>query len=380
MATALKPSLARLLLFALVPCFLLFGTLELIARLRERTGRPQPITELAQGFSAMSRVFVPHPSKPNTMVTNPSRAHVFVAQEFAQPKPAHTVRIAALGESSVYYLQNDFARIAARLSSNQSFEILNAGGQSYGSERLSLVALELLEYSPDLLFVYMGHNEFEEAEQMALIHPELSGPVQIAFDHSSLIRLAVRLLTEANVEKLKAEHKKRLLSDEPDVARAWKVEFSEQDVQSRMRNFRANLQGIIELYRSRNIPVILSTVPSNLVRPYLPRESIPEFFTSFKAYKLARFSEAKEIARKVLREARGRHQSSDLENTILRDLARQYRLPLLDVEAIITESEPHKIPGETLFADHCHLSSAGNQLLANGLERLLANPGILPRY
>jgi len=254
-------------------------------------------------------------------------------------------------------------------------QILNAGGQSYGSERLTLVARELLEYEPDMLFIYMGHNEFEEAEQLALIRPDLSGFSEAAFESSALVRLTVTALSSARIHALEEQHRMRVLTEEPNTTRAWRTQFTERDVENRMRTFRANLSRIIEQYKAKGVPVILSTVPSNLVKPYLPKESVQDFFPAFRAYKLGQFEESKRIARKVLSEAIGRHQSSDRENAILRELALSYQLPLLDVEALISRSEPHGIPGETLFADHCHLNARGNSILAEALEAMILKIG-----
>ncbi len=365
----------RLALYSILPCVIFFGLLELGAVFLESEKRPLPL-ELSGGFSATSRVFIPDSEKPGVMRTSPQKTRAFLHQEFTTAKPEGGFRIAVLGESSVYYLQTEFEALAPRLKKElgvPNVDIINAGGQSYGSERLALVAKELLDYSPDFVFIYIGHNEFEEAEQLALIRPELSGALQLAYDHSALIRVAVTALSASKIRALEDEHKMRLLSQEPNTSRAWRVQFTERDVALRMRTFRGNISSIIELFRSRGIPVLISTVPSNLVRPYLPKESLSDFYQAFRDYKLGKFEQSKTLARKVLREARGRHQSSDLENAILRELVELHKVPLLDMEKLITEAEPNKIPGETLFADHCHLNEKGNRILAEALFEILKN-------
>ena len=44
-------------------------------------------------------------------------------------------------------------------------------------------------------------------------------------------------------------------------------------------------------------------------------------------------------------------------------------MPLADVEAAVIAAEPHGVPGETLFNDHCHLNPAGNALLVRVYEK-----------
>lgn len=63
-----------------------------------------------------------------------------------------------------------------------------------------------------------------------------------------------------------------------------------------------------------------------------------------------------------------RHQSSDLENDIVRQVVLKHTLPLADVEKRIIEAEPHHVPGETLFGDHCHLNEQGRVIMAQEYE------------
>ena len=72
-----------------------------------------------------------------------------------------------------------------------------------------------------------------------------------------------------------------------------------------------------------------------------------------------------------MREAPARHQSSSSENEIIRSLARRYDVPLADIEARIEQSEPHGVPGETLFRDHCHLNAHGMRLWREAFESIV---------
>jgi len=84
-----------------------------------------------------------------------------------------------------------------------------------------------------------------------------------------------------------------------------------------------------------------------------------------------KYAEAEALGKQVLRDAVGRHQSSPRENEIIRAIAADNQLPVADVEAVITRAEPHGVPGETLFSDHCHLNAEGNKILAATLEEKL---------
>ena len=119
------------------------------------------------GFDAESRVFVPSVDNPEIMVIDPAKAASFEMQRFPLKKPARTLRIAVLGGSSVRNIHEHLQERRTRLAENltrcyDDVEYINAGGDAYGSHRLVLLAVELLLYEPDLVFIYSGHNEFND--------------------------------------------------------------------------------------------------------------------------------------------------------------------------------------------------------------------------
>ncbi len=80
-------------------------------------------------------------------------------------------------------------------------------------------------------------------------------------------------------------------------------------------------------------------------------------------YESGRWEEGLALAREILANASPRHQSSDQENRVIRQVTAKWGIPLADVEAAVIAREPHGIPGETLFSDHCHLNEKGNRIL-----------------
>jgi lysophospholipase L1-like esterase len=362
----------RPLVFALIPTLLVLGSIEIAARIYESWHPPHAI-DFDAGFSSSARAFIPLSPGSNTMHTNPEKSGIVVDQTFSLRKPAGTFRIAALGESSVNYLQANFQKLAEVLKSELHFrrvEIINAGARSYGSQRLEIMARELLAYQPDLLFLYMGHNEFEEVEQFHLSQAALA-PALSVFYRLASVRVATSMFFGARLKQLEREHAERLASTQPDVARAWTTKFTQADVAERMNFFHENLNSIVDAYQKQGIPVLMSTIPSNLIHPYLPREGMEEYDLVYRELYRNNFDKAHDLGRQILRKTAGRHQSSDLENGILRDVAAKHGIQLVDVEAAVSEAEPHHIPGETLFTDHCHLNEKGNAVLIAELHKAI---------
>ena len=344
---------------------IVLGLLEAGARLVEVIRPPLPV-DYGLGFDAASRLYVPDPADPAWRVTRSSKRRFFLEQRFAAEKPEATVRIVALGGSAVQYADRELRRMLEALRDPlerrvRAVELINAGGLAYGSHRLVPLLVELLEYRPDLVLLYTGHNEFEEIEQLDLARrgaPRL----ERALAHLAFFRLLRDGVTAVRAGILANRHDARLLASAPAQARAWNHAFTPEEIAERMSAFRRNLEIMIRLCRENGVALVIGSVPSNLYRPMLPPDQRGLFRPVFKDYRAGRWKRGAALARRLLRAAPARHQASDAENDIIRTLAERYRVPLADVEDRVARSEPHGVPGETLFRDHCHLNAHGMHL------------------
>ncbi len=374
----------RTLAYSLLPAVLLLGGLETAARVIEIWVPPR-IVDYGLGFNPGSRLFVPDDSEPGMMRTNPQKPEltIFVPQRFAMPKPQKTFRIVALGGSSIQYLGNFhylWTRMEPRLKEGMALEFINAGGSSYGSHRLVPWAAEMLGYEPDLVLLYTGNNEFEELHQLQLAQVErvwLQERIyQLAFFRFLRDRTAwfqIRQLQSAHNRQILARDNLDTPRSRPDIA-----QLPHGEIIERMEKFRANLATIITLCQANDVPVVIGTVPSNLIRPelysgtgYEEYEPVRELFAA------GAYIKGAQLARRVLQDII-HHQATDRENTAIRSLAKEFGIPLADVEAAIVEAEPHHVPGETLFHDHCHLNEEGKKIQMEVYERCFAEIMRLP--
>lgn len=360
----------RTLAIVLLPVICLIAVLEGLARLIE-IWRPPMVEDVGQGFTAESRLFVPSPDDPGVMTTNPRKTVSFREQTFTVRKPAGVFRIFALGGSSVNYLDFEFPLLADRLTRAipgvRRAEILNCGGLSYGSHRLVLIASEVIQYEPDLILFYEAHNEFEEVEQLDLANLSLA-PVQSVLTHSALYRFMRDRIAERRIVALReAQASRRIAESIPDTSRTWGHVFSPQERKERMDKFCTNLERIVQICQDAGVPLILGTVPSNLIRPSLQEQAGHAYEPVLELFKQGQYEQGRALAQSILAEA-VRHQASDVENAIIRQIAASRNVPLADVEAAVIAAEPHGIPGETLFNDHCHLNPEGNKILIRAYE------------
>ena len=161
-----KLSWQKKLCFGFMTTVFVYGTLEVVLWLcGVRT--IETVRDPFVGFQAGVPLFIEQDGR---FVTNPLRTANFNIQEFPVRKAAGTFRIFCLGGSTTFGHPYD-ARIAypqclqrrlERLEPGRRFEVINCGGVSYASYRLTLIVDELAEYQPDLFIVHTGHNEFLE--------------------------------------------------------------------------------------------------------------------------------------------------------------------------------------------------------------------------
>jgi hypothetical protein len=371
-------STSRKLAFSAVAFAGFLGVAEGAARLFE-AWHPTRIVEYGRGFDAASRVFEPASDDPGKRVTSPGMEAFFPRQSFAARKPPGTLRIVVLGGSSICRLEPQFEQIEADLKAAlgdraPNVEALNLGGLSYGSGRLVGVALEMLQYEPDVVVLYETNNEFTELEQLHLASSE-----QRSFESAMSWSAVVRIVRDAAWNRRLREVRDDLARQSARTGAApapfsvkglFTYEVTPAQAQERMRAFRDNCAFIVNACRAKGVRVVLGAAPSNLVRPFLrsPQPQWSEYQEVSALFAAGRFAEADSRARSILAEPFCRHQSSDVENTTVRELAREMNVALADVEAAVRAREPHHMPGETLFVDHCHLNDEGNVVLRQTLE------------
>ena len=357
----------------LLPVAVLFGALEIGARVWERWYPPMHV-DLGQGFDDSSRLFIPSPRDRARMITNPDKLVSFREESFEKTKPPRTLRIFALGGSSVNYAKAYLDDMAFRLkealkSRYDSVEVIDCGGLSYGSHRLVLIAREIVQYDPDMVLFYEAHNEFEELQQLQLANLPTAG-TQRALSHSALYRFLRDVIAKQAIRRLEGDKRRReLVNALPDASKSWMHKFTPEEIAGRMQAYRDNLTTIVRLCREHSASVILASVPSNLIKPSLPgpegaryeKEVLPLFAAG-------EWEKGAALGRDILKNASPRHQSSDTENGIIRTVCRDLEVPLADVETAVMAAEPHKVPGETLFSDHCHLNNEGNEILGHVFE------------
>jgi tetratricopeptide (TPR) repeat protein len=347
---------------------------------------------------------------------------------FAPHKQPGTLRVFMIGESSVHgfpyfpwssipgYLQLRLAQVLP----HRRIEVINAGFPGYTSEHVAEVFEEALEYEPDLIILYCGHNEF-----MLAHHEEIA-------DDTSIGRRFVRFLRERRITRALS----RLLGLKP--AEHVGVPFPADDLTAihdaarvppdlmaaGYQRYERHLRAMLQMARARGVPVLCCDLVSNLrhqpphwvqferltgetervrYRDDLRRAlDLQEQQKTSEALALLDELAARDPGVASVEFARGRallaldrpaealqayRRAKDLDGMPMRATTR-----LLDILERVTREEGAKlcdpwpdfirranqgVPGFDLLSDYCHPNLDGQYLLATVIMQALARENLL---
>jgi tetratricopeptide (TPR) repeat protein len=420
--------------FALFTALLFFGIAEFVlwvGGVESLLARRDPF----QGFSGTLGVF--ELDEGGELYRTPIRAvtHSFNYQQFAATKPRDGFRVFVLGGSSAQGFpwggQLAFTHLlGAALQDawpDRTVEAVNAAAMSYGSHRLRILATELAGYDPDLFVVYGGHNEFVERRFYERI---LDRPAQLdalrAILYRSRVFSLMNDLLERTPEAVDAADPQVASTGELlglDVQREYSVDVAAAEREEVSRNFEENLRAIVQLAREAGAQVVLCTVPSN-IREWVPNQSRFDDALGFDdrqvvlgllkdaaaaldsgdvdaalasseravgiapghaeahfvlgrsldaagrpAEARAAFTRARDL------DAQPARASSDL-NEILREVALDEGVVLLDLDSVFADASPDGLVGFNLLEDYVHPKPEGHRLIARELWRVILEQGL----
>ena len=384
------------------------------------------------GFSAQLPLFVDQtePDGPPMMVTAVNKQHLFNRQQFVRDKPAGVYRIFCMGGSTSYGRPYDdrtsfcgwLRELLPVADPSREWEVINAGGISYASYRVALLMEELIQYEPDLFVIYSGQNEFLERRTY-------EGIIQMPASVRGLGGLLSRTRTYTAFKQLAhgAPRSKQALPQEVETLLDDTLgpdDFHRDDGfhEQVLAHYRYNLARMIDIARSVSARVILVLPASNLrdCSPFKSQHvaglSAPQlqrwedlYQTSEQDYDnsqwtdaLAKLDEAQKIdprhaelhylrgrvlyalgrypdAKAALQRARDEDvcplRALSPMGQIVKDVATEREVPLVDFDALVEDRAEHGIPGDDLFLDHVHPTIEGNRLLALELLTVMVRAG-----
>jgi tetratricopeptide (TPR) repeat protein len=350
---------------------------------------------------------------------------------FSVRKGARTFRIFCLGESTMAGFPYDFHATAPsflrdrlqNLLPEDTVEVINVGLSAVGSYVILDFARELLDYEPDLLLVYAGHNEFYGAYGVGSVVSIRGGPWMTRLT-LSLLRFRSFLLFRNVVASFSGP----VAPPSPDAT------LMEQVVGERIIPlssplyaeargvYRDNLERMIDAASSRGVPVMFCALVSNL-RAQPPFRSVSAAPADVQKRRDALLADADSLlardqvsgalnaveeavaidsgfaaswyrlgntqvrlhrdvdALHAFRRAKDadalRFRATEEFQQVLLDVCAHHGVTVVRLDSAFATASPHGITGSELITEHLHPNLGGYFLMAKNITETIRNTGIL---
>lgn len=376
----------------------------------------------SRGFSGLVPVFV---QDGQSMRTQPLlRSEVFNDQSFAVSKPDDGLRIFTVGGSSAFgfpwgasaSFSGVLQDVLTQAYPDRDIEVVNAAGVSYAMQRLNLVVRELVQYEPDVLIVYSGHNEFVEHDFFESLRERsvLSNRFIHAASQLRIFGALDSILVGLGIGRAPVEEDFSMVVDRAD--QVWDSPTARAAV---IDNFRDGLIQLVRTAHEHGTKVLVATVPCNF-RNWRPQRSVVGEFADDS--QRTAWQEAYAAGQSYLATGQFRQAAAELEyalelaprhadthfllghayeelgqwelshqsferavdhdatpirrlsqiNSAIREVSTQEGALLVDVEEVFKETSEHGLVGFELIEDYVHPSREGHSLIAWNLWREMA--------
>lgn len=321
-----------------------------------------------------------------------------IEDSFDKIKDKNAFRVFVLGESSAagypYMPMGSFSRyIRRRLELNyphKKIEVINLSLTATNSFTIRDFIPDIIEKQPDLVLIYAGHNEYYGALGV--------GSFESAFGTREIINLTLFLNKFKITQLIKNIIKwfAGLFTKEQNpyysgtlmarMAREKYIEYNSKIYNDGIIQFEKNMSDVLRMLGEEKVPVIISTVVSNL-KDQSPFVSVNKskyqsaqivYQEAMKFYKEKNFKKADSLFR-LAKDLDGlRFRAPEKINFIIRDISKKFRIPLVDADSIFASVSPDHIIGNNLITDHLHPTLKGYQLIGRLFYEKMTEFNYLP--
>ncbi len=320
---------------------------------------------------------------------------------FRKHKSPNACRVLCLGESSMFgtpYMMT--ANIPGILRKElrhqcpgQEIEVINLGASAINSNVVRDLSEHLDPLEPDLIIVYMGHNEFYGPEGVGASFLTKHLPFLIPTLYEVRDLRLVKVLSGLLKGRTQPEESELNLMRQ--VSASGSVRLGSDDAERVFSRFGHNLRAIVRLWQGRKVPIVVSDVSSNLSFPPFrydtldaagfesvlkdirggdiarAKESLEEFLrtdttNAFVNYWLGIVDRAGgniERARTELIRARDndllKFRAPSRINAIIRDVCRADGIAFVSADSLFSALSPSGITDGELFWEHLHPTARG---------------------
>jgi tetratricopeptide (TPR) repeat protein len=352
---------------------------------------------------------------------------------FAKVKAPNTIRIFVLGESTTigypYFHNGSFHRwLQYRLMHtypDKNFEIINLSLTAVNSYTVLGFAREVVNYQPDAVLIYAGHNEYYGAMGVGSTQAISGNPQLVNFILQlrafKLVQLFSNLYQSAG--KLAAKNGGTGESRMQLMVASQQITYKSDLYNRGIEQFKYNIDETIKLFNDHHVPVLVSNLVSNEkdLKPFIdiqPNYSkYPDFEKNYKlgvkayqdkdynaaikylqaanqqyngsalcnyylgklAYEQSNYTLAKSSFDNAQKLDALRFRASDELNATVPKLCNQYSYAhLVNTKAAFEASADNHIIGDALMTDHVHPNLKGYAVMSDVFYQQLKKAHVLP--
>jgi lysophospholipase L1-like esterase len=349
---------------------------------------------------------------------------------FEKHKSGNTFRIFCLGESTTagfpFDCQVPFPKqlqyLLTQTYPEYQFEVINAGISAINSFTVVDLLPEILDHSPDLILIYLGHNEFYgaygSASTVSLGQNDSFIRFYLKLQKLHLMQMLKRFVSFIGSLNSKPPAKTTLMAS---VIQDQSIPYGSEKYRRTLQTFQNNLEIILQQCAEKNVPVMIGNLVSN-VRDLKPFASLhfeadekseyqrviaegDRFFTQndFRAsavsyrkafaidsssallwYNLGRAYAAlndSPAASYYFYGAKDRDiipfRAGEQINQLIAKLANAKKAKLVDMIGVFRKNSPQELIGNNIMVDHLHPNPNGYYLMARVFYDQIVATGFL---
>ena len=319
---------------------------------------------------------------------------------FLEEKPANGYRIFMMGGSTVAgwpYPNNVMSSRVLRQRLADAFpdrriEVVNVGIAAVNSFTLLDLVDEILDRDPDAILIYAGHNEFYGALGAASAE-SLGNSRWMVNTYLALLRFRtvralgdmVAAIRESRIDRDQKADYDRIYPTLMSRMIVRNVPYASDAYRAGERNFRENLDDILDRITAAGVPVLVSELVSN-IRDMPPLASME---SGGQPAAIAVFEEARALEREGRYDAAraAYYRAKDLDalrfrasedfNETIHRVAERYGAPVVPMKSHFEAASPHGLIGVNLMLEHLHPNADGYLLMADAFFEAMRHNGFV---
>lgn len=348
-------------------------------------------------------LFIKDPDQQGYLMMNPTASYKFFStsanatqgnrERFGIVKSKNTFRIFVIGESTTagypYMHNGSFHRwLQYRLMHQYpslNFEVINVSLTAVNSYTVLDFAKQIVNYEPDLVLVYTGHNEYYGALGV--------GSTSQIKGNSTWIKLVIKLrelklvqLLDRVIEATAKLFGKRIDKRENLMKRMvtnQQIPYQSADFNRGIAQFNSNMDELCQLLSKKHIPTVISTLVSNEkdLKPFISAGKFSaqnHYANGKKLYANGDFKAAKMNFVLAKEYDQLRFRAPEAFNQIIKKLCRQYPgIYLADTHAMFQKNEVGGIMGKETILEHVHPNLLGYAIMSESFYQQISNRNLI---